>query len=77
LGVRLSTRVVFSRDRHYFPLVRYTALNSDIIKFQVTKIGPYYDQAFGRDLAMKLAVRLEQRRILDGGGQAAVADVGR
>ena len=35
----------------------YTTLNSDIIKYQVTKIGPYYDVVYGRDMATALSVR--------------------
>ena len=53
LATKNSDKLFICPECHY----AYTTLNSDIIKFQVTKVGPYYDVAYGRDMATTLSVR--------------------
>ena len=53
LAAKYPDKLFICPECHY----AYTTLNSDIIKFQVTKVGPYYDVAYGRDIATALSVR--------------------
>ena len=53
LANRNHDKLFICPEWHY----AYTPLNSDIIKFQVTKVGPYYQVAYGQEIATKLAVR--------------------
>ena len=53
LANRNRDKLFICPEWHY----AYSSFNSDILKFHITKLGPYFQLAYGQEMATKLAVR--------------------
>ena len=59
LAERNPNKLFICPEWHYAYALNYAyaTLNSDVIKFQVSNVGPCYQMAYGQDIATALAVR--------------------